>query len=130
MGNTPDANKISSDVTNAYNQTVKSGQETIDNTVGAIQDTAIDVERGVLKTAGNAVGDLSYTARTGIEVVAAVADNLQDNVAEGIDNIRYDITNTVQVMFVVGAGLIVAAVIVYGDKLIDRGINLPSISIL
>jgi len=103
---------------------------TSNNIVDSIENTIVDTERTIGKTVTNVSSDLNYSGRFVAKNVVALADNTQDNIATIVDRVRKDIVDTVQV----GAGLLFiggcAFIILFGDKLFDRGIRTAGLEIL
>lgn len=122
------------------NATIQREQESKENIINRSFDTAqglgqgiaeayVDTERGVLKTAGNFGGDVLHTGRYVAKNVVALGDNVQDNITTVIQDIRVDITNTIQISIVIGVIGITAFMILYGDKIMERGINVAGLEL-
>lgn len=128
--NIMDINKISSDINKSYQDTTGKIDAGIRDATGKLTTSYIDTERSAMKTVGNLGSEAGYTIRSATTNVVALGDNIQDNIATVVDNIRHDITQTVQIGGIIVAVVVIGSIIVFGEKLIDRGVNLPSIKIL
>jgi hypothetical protein len=106
------------------------GNETIRQGLKGAENFGVDIERSITKGAVNLWGDTMSTGRYAARNVVALVDNMQDNLTTVVQDVRVDVTNTVQVVaFVIAVG-VAAAIIMYGDKIMERGIQLSGIEIL
>ena len=94
-----------------------------------INDSYIDTERNILKTAGNFTGDVLSSGRYIAKNAVALVDNTQDNITTILQDIRVDVTNTIQIGLIIAVIGIAAFMIIYGDKIIDRGINISGLEL-
>lgn len=109
---------------------IKSTENVLSTGVKSLETGWIDTERSITKGAVNIVGDFAHSGRFVAKNVVALADNTQDNIVQVVQDIRTDVTSTVQLtVFVVGVGA-VAFFILYGDKIMERGINMSGLEIL
>jgi len=111
---------------NVTTQGIKSGENVLTSGIGAYVDT----ERSVVKGINNVTGELGHTGRFVAKNAIALVDNTQDNLVQVVQDIRVDVTNTVQMTFIVMAGGAAIFFILFGDKIMERGINLSGLEIL
>jgi len=127
-------------ILSGYETTVKSGENVIITGEKELGSTArlgietagnfgIDTERSITKGLVNIVGDAAHSARYVAKNGIGLLDNIQDQFFQLIQDIRGDITNTFQVIILLSAIGIAAGVILFGDKILDRGIKTAGIEI-
>src|SRR4030042_4038188 len=106
-------------ILSGYETTVKDVGITSRQAITSAENFGIDIERSVTKGIVNVVGDtnhsLRYVAKNGIGLL----DNVQDQFFQVVQDVRIDITNTVQVVIFISAIGIVAGIILFGDKTLD-----------
>ncbi|NHZ84289.1 MAG: hypothetical protein GWP19_00220 [Planctomycetia bacterium] len=120
---------------NIYNETRRDVSEQIDKSrdqIGAgaynfgavVQDTA----RGGMRLVDNSRSDLLYTVRDLKHEGFTMVDSAIDNGAQIIDRQVTNVINTVQGATLLGVGVSVIFLVLYGEKLFEHGIRLGKIN--
>ena len=88
-----------------------------------------DTERGLFRTLNNVQGNIGHSWRYTAKNVVGLVDNLQDNVYQVVQDIRTDVSNSIQLFAIlVGAGVAIF-LISNGSEISKRGMNIGEFSI-
>jgi len=89
-----------------------------------------DIQQNTAQVVDDTQSNLLYSGRYLSRNVVALLDNTQDNIFDTINNARVDVSNSLQLLFLMfGAGFI-GFLIIFGDRLMKSGVKIGGISFL
>lgn len=121
--------QISTDINVTARQGIQSTENVAGSAVEGVTSAIIDTERTVGKTVNNIAGEVGHTVKFTAKNVLALADNFQDNGFQVIQDLKSSITDTVQVTIMLGATGLGIVLILYGDKIFDRGFEIGNLEL-
>ena len=114
--------KTESDVSELLKKTEEDVVKTTQQAQTIVQDTL----RGGGRLIDNSIGNVAHTVRFAAKNVVGLIDNTQDHIYSLTQDIRTDVTNTVQIFTIITATGLAAFFILYGDKVLKQGLQVGS----
>ena len=109
------------DINSVLIDPLKEGMEPIvDKGVALGQDTI----RNTSNLIDNTVQGSLYTVRDTKSEILHALDSAGDNIAVVVNNGIYNTIQTIQMISLISGGTMVIALVMYGDKIIDKGISI------
>ena len=121
----PAIQKFEQDITDI----IKQGLVETSDVVKTGEYIAQDTFRGVTKTVDNVGANFFHSGRYIAKNAVGLIDNTQDHVYQVVQDVRVDISNTVQIFAIITATGLATFFIMYGDKVLKRGLNIGEFSI-
>lgn len=123
-------------ISSGFEKTISSGESVIttglksgENVLTSGINAYVDTERSITKGLVNVAGDIGHTGRFLAKNGVGLLDNVQDQFFQTVADIRSDVTNTIQIVIFLAAIGIAAGAILYGDKILDRGVKMAGITL-
>jgi ABC-type sulfate transport system substrate-binding protein len=121
-------------IAEATTQGIIESMEKVEEGVEKVLDKTEIVVKDTVRTAGTVVdnirGDVLFTFRDSKHEVLTMLDSTLDNFTLVFDRQANNLFNTIQMSALLGTGMIVLVLILYGDKLFQNGIRLGRLNLL